>query len=105
MRSDSWNREQQELGADAPSFDEVMEKLKDAAECGVVNSAARILRHMISRDITLIPGNIPDAPLATEVIQFGDRLLGIELAYTDGDTAKDVKPEYSGILNNKILRP
>ncbi len=53
---------------------------------------------MISQGITLIPRNIPDAPLATEVIRFGSAFLGIELAFVDGDTAKNVKPEYRALL-------
>ncbi len=101
MSAYTWDREEQQPDArNAPSFDDVMDKLKDVAECAIVDSVARILRHMIARDITLIPANIPAAPLASEVIKFGDRLLGIELAYTDGDTAREVKQEYRGILNN-----
>ncbi len=75
MEAYSWDREQQQPDVNAPSFDEVMDKLKDVAECAIVDSVARILRYMIARDITLIPGNIPAAPLASEVIKFGDRLL------------------------------
>ncbi len=95
----TWDRENQRLGHDAPSFDYVMSKLS-LAERGVVNAAARILRYMSYRHITLITTNIPNAPLAAEVIRFGNDFLGIELAFVDGDTARDVRPEYKALLKN-----
>ncbi len=97
MKAYTWDRETQQPNVnDAPTFDDVIDALEDEAERAIVNAVGRILRHMIARDITLIPANIPAAPLASEVIIFGERLLGIELAYTDGDTAKEVTPEYRG---------
>ncbi len=40
------------------------------------------------------------SPLAAEVIRFGSAYLGIELAFIDGDTARDVRPEYKALLKN-----